>query len=438
MKISLTPSRRQGNGLIIAVILFGIIGISMASYLSLVRTQNLSVTHSLYWNLALPSAESGIEEAMAHLNKNGNTLNNANFNLSQSGWSGSNGMYLLNRTNADSSYFVSITSNSMSPTIVSTGYVRLAGMRFANTWVKRVIQVKTTNSALLVKSLVANLNIDLKGNNVVSDSYDSGNTNYSTNGLYVASRALDHGDLASNSSLTNSISGGNATVYGKVATGPNGSVSIGSSGAVGDRTWVNAGNHGIQGGHRTDDMNVAFPSVDPPFATAAAPPNNVNISGTNYSLVVGSGNSMIASISLSGNQKILVNGANAVLYITGDFSMSGQSTLTITAGASLKVYMGGNASLTGQGIYNLSGSALNCQFYGLPTCTDFKMSGNPDFTGFLYAPNADFTSTGNSIYYGSVVCKSAKFTGNASFHYDEALGRVGPSRGAVPIEWKEL
>jgi len=118
--------------------------------------------------------------------------------------------------------------------------------------------------------------------------------------------------------------------------------------------------------------------------------------------------------------------------------MSGQSTLTVESGASLKVYVGGNVQLTGQGIYNLSGSPLNCQFYGLPSCTIWKMSGNPDFTGFLYAPNADFISTGNSIYYGAIVCRTATFTGNASFHYDEALGRFGPARGVVPVDWNEL
>src|SRR5262245_31483813 len=93
------PSNQRGSGLIIALILTAITGISMASYLSLVRNQNLSVMRSLYWNSALPVAESGVEEAMAHLNANMS-------NVAQEGWTLTGGRYRLSRTNGDSIYAV--------------------------------------------------------------------------------------------------------------------------------------------------------------------------------------------------------------------------------------------------------------------------------------------------------------------------------------------
>ncbi|HEY6169664.1 MAG TPA: hypothetical protein VI454_16615 [Verrucomicrobiae bacterium] len=449
MKLHLAP-RRDGSALIVALIVTAIIGINLVSYLALVRQQNRLNMRSLTWNSAIALAEAGAEEAIAHMNRN------YAGGLTSEGWSFTNGNYTMTRTLGDGYYTVQIQSN-LNPVITSYGYVQIpasilaagpgpvfaaAGVSVSG-YANRGVRVVITNSPLFVKSLVAKYDIDLKGNNMYSDSFDSSTNTYSTGGLYDATKRRDNGDIASNSSLTNSIHGGNATVYGSVATGPGGSVLIGSSGAVGTIAWIGAGNYGIQSGRYKDDMNVSFSSVDAPYSTATAPPGPVNLSGTNwgagtnYTYVVGDGDWLLTSISLAGNQTILVNG-KARLYVTGDFSMSGQSTLVIAPGASLKTYFGGNATLTGQGIYNMAGNALNCQFYGLDTCTQFKLSGQPSFTGVLYAPNAEYTATGNGIYYGAVVCKTAKFSGNSSYHYDEALAVFGPGRGYIPIDWKEL
>src|SRR5687768_16517442 len=68
--------RREGSILIVMVVVLAIAGITLGSYLNLVANQNLSVLRSMAWNSAISVAEAGVEEAMAHLNRNGtNRLN---------------------------------------------------------------------------------------------------------------------------------------------------------------------------------------------------------------------------------------------------------------------------------------------------------------------------------------------------------------------------
>src|SRR5947199_261846 len=72
----------------------------------------------------------------------------------------------------------------------------------------RTIQVMVTNTPLLGGPTSLGL-INMNGNNVTVDSFDSMDTNYSTTGRYDSSKANDHGDLATVSGLTNAFNVGN-------------------------------------------------------------------------------------------------------------------------------------------------------------------------------------------------------------------------------------
>src|SRR5687768_5190465 len=66
-------NRRNCNGstLLVTIVLTVLIGVTLTSYLALVSHQNTSIMRSLAWNSAIAVAEAGVEEAMAHLNRNG-------------------------------------------------------------------------------------------------------------------------------------------------------------------------------------------------------------------------------------------------------------------------------------------------------------------------------------------------------------------------------
>src|SRR5688572_8458543 len=144
--------------------------------------------------------------------------------------------------------------------------------------------------------MVAKGNIDLQGNNIRSDSFDSSSTSHSTNGRYDASKAGDKGDIATNASLLNSFNAGNANIYGRVSTGPGGAVNVGSQGSVGSTAWHAGNNNGIQPGYFSDDMNVQFLDVKAPFNGGGFTPAPGSAAGTNYTYLLGSGNWQMTSL----------------------------------------------------------------------------------------------------------------------------------------------
>jgi hypothetical protein len=160
-----------------------------------------------------------------------------------------------------------------------------------------------------------------------------------------------------------------------------------------------------------------------------------------YDYVLRTGNYQMDSLSMASAESMLVIG-DAVLYVPGNISMTGNSQITIIPGASLKLYAGGDTKLAGNGISNEGGDANKFSYYGLPGNTSLAVSGNASFTGTIYAPNADFSlnGSGNTEYdfVGASVTKSVAMHGHFHFHYDEKLGRSGGKTRYSVASWNEL
>jgi hypothetical protein len=412
----------------------------LAGYLSLTASQANATMRSQSWNMCIPEAEAGIEEALTHLYYNGGS------NLAVNGWVPSGGNYAKQRgdNGADYYYVVQISSNS-NPTITSRGFVRLPNQ---TGYISRCVRVSTVRDGMFAKAMVAKGQINMNGNNVRTDSFDSGDPNFSTNGKYDSAKAKDGGDVASDASVVNTVNVGNANIHGKVATGPGGTVAVGSNGAVGSTAWQNAGNKGIESGWFSDDMNVSFPEVQPPFDGGAFTPGNGKLYGTNYTYLLTGGNYQLSSLSMSGQQAMFVTN-DTVLWVTGNVSVSGQAQIIIATNSSLNLYVGtssgsgASASLGGNGIMNNSiGNATNFFYHGLPSNTSVSFSGNAAFTGVIYAPDAALSlgGGGNNTYdfVGASVTSTVTMNGHFNFHYDEALGRRGPARGYIITGWNEV
>lgn len=401
-----------------------VIGVTLWSYLALVSNQNQSVMRSMAWNSAIAVAEAGIEEAMAHLNENGT-------NRLASGWTLSGTNVVKERFLGADKYKVAV-SISEPPIITSHAHVvNPAKNQFLER--PRVIRAGTRINAVFSKAMVAKGAIDMMGNNVRTDSFDSTDPAYSNNGRYDSSEFKDGGDIATNSDVINV---GNADIFGRASTGPGGAVNVGSNGKVGSKAWhANSNNHGAQPGWVSDDMNIEIPDVElPPGLSSAFPPL---IPG-----VLPSGQFKVSSISMSGNEKLRVTG-NAVLLVTGNVSLSGNARIEIDAGASLQIYVqGSSASLNGNGVANANTSASSFGYWGLNSNTSVSFGGNAAFTGTIYAPYAALSmgGGGNNTYdfVGASVSNSVRMNGHFNFHYDEALGKFGPRRGYTIISWNEV
>ena len=125
------------------------------------------------------------------------------------------------------------------------------------------------------------------------------------------------------------------------------------------------------------------------------------------------------------------NFSPADIHVLGGLNDSG--TLII-------YHVAGSASMAGNTTVD-SLRAENFWYFGLPGVTSVTLSGTSSYVGVIYAPSADLTLNGggnNDGLIGSSITKKITMNGHYDFHYDEALGLLGPSRGYVPISWEEL
>ena len=452
MKIQLNL-RPAGNAMLLALFTAFVVSLTLASYLCLVSNQNQTVFRSMSWNASIPVVEAGVEEAMTHLHYSGSV------NLASDGW-GAIGADGFSHKTGDMgkgfTYDVGIRPPAAGagdvPTIECLGY-SLAPVNYASYYQstfgmilgglvpqlssdkpisKRKVRVAARRQAPVQYPMLAD-HIDLNGNNISTDSFDSTDARYSgVGGKYVAGLSRDNGGVASNSGIVNTINVGNADIRGHSATGPGGSVAIGSNGAIGDKNWVST-HTGIEPGWVTDDLNIEIPPVSTPFAVA----NATAQANAQYDIIVTNGNYIVDNF----HGRVLVTGVANVL-VTSSFKFSGSDGISISPGASLAVYVAcATASLGGNGVQN-TGDAMTFIYYGLPSNTSLSFGGNATFTGVIYAPSADFSlggsGSGDYDFIGASISKTVTMTGHFHFHYDESLARRFPIGEYKIFSWNEI
>jgi hypothetical protein len=354
MKLHTRNSRRElGSALVATLFITTAILIGMGSYLLLVRSQCVSVARSQAWNDSLSVAEGGAEEALAQLNPG--ALETTFFvDRNANGWGPAVGNFYgpMSRTvSSNHSYTVTYTTESW-PTIYSTGYVRVPDL---SATLVRVIRVLTTNVPLFNVAIAGRTNIDMNGNGLSTDSFNSSLTNLSTLGRYDSTKPGTNGDVAV---LYGTLDLGNHTVAGDAYLGP---------------TVTLSGSPSQISGAIANDYNYDYPAVVNPDTSgwftlsvslpALAPDgklydyvftNSVNyiVPNLNGSVYVGT-NAHVRLLAQSGASKnVLVAGGG----------------LTNNAG-SLTVYIAASSfSIGGSGAID-GGKAANLSYYGLTSNT---------------------------------------------------------------------
>ncbi len=432
--MKLSPNYRywgqQGSVLTITLCIGWMLGFFLFSYFYLIVHQNSLVIRSQNWNAALGMAEAGVEEALGQLNP-GAPL--PVVDRTANGWGAPvGGLYgPMTRQLGGGSYGVLYTTDAF-PVIYATGYVKIAAL---SATLLRTVKVTTTNAPLFSAGMVGIYGINLNGNGVASDSFNSANTNLSSNGMYDPLKTSTNGDVASVFGIVNV---GNANIYGSVYLGPTATNSIAHNGLV--------------TGGISNDFNVEFESVVLPPGTAgwvppAAGPTTVD--GVSYQYAFGypgspnsSGNYALSGSSLSGSIYVGTN-TQVTLLVTssasvGNIRVAGQGT---NAGH-VTLYMDG-ASFTLSGSNSVDGgNATNLTYYGTTNNTKVSLSGNASFVGTLYAPQANLKLGGGGSntydFIGAIVANTVTVNGHFQFHFDENLALAGPKRGYVPNSWQEL
>lgn len=271
-------SGKKATALLVTLFIMTILAGSIAGYLYYVKQQAMLGFRSQTWNVALSVSEAGVEEGLEALNSG-----------SYTGWSQSGNFYIMGPrilANGNSYYVTNDMTDPTAPVITARAFVNMAmfsknrppfflaaaGMTTGSAPLTRAVRVTTSRGSLFLAPLVAKHQIDMNGNNVETDSFDSADPSKSTNGRYDPTKYRgDYGDVGSNDGVINAVSVGNANVYGKVHVGPNGTVSVGSQGGVGTHDWQAANGNTPEPGYELNDANFTFPDTTIPNYSGYTP-----------------------------------------------------------------------------------------------------------------------------------------------------------------------
>src|ERR1051325_5697930 len=168
--------QKEGSVLVTTLVITALVGIMLVAYLSMVSSQSRYTMRSLSWNGAMPMAEAGLEEALAHLNYSGPT------NLASDGWVLTNNLYTFTRTLANGYATVTVSTDTL-PVIISQGYVQAP---VQNNYICRTVKAICKKRSPFQGAVTATGIISCSGGTI--DSFDSSDANYSTGGLYDAAK----------------------------------------------------------------------------------------------------------------------------------------------------------------------------------------------------------------------------------------------------------
>lgn len=446
----------RGSALLIAAIFAGILSLTVAGILGYMSNEMLLNHQAHQWNQALHLAEAGIEVGFAELNYQyyqGGSGFQSTRGWSSTGSSGSFTRTIPAFTNAAGEIVgrLDITVSGVGtffPVITAVGTV--TNRMYRAPTVSRAVRTTLSASSRFPVALMSRTRLDMNGNNIYVDSYDSTDPTKSTGGVYDSSKRQPGGNVASNGTFTNTVNLGNADIYGRAYTGVGGSVSLGPNGSIGP-TFVSADrastvSQGLSLGYIQNDFNVDVPQVVlPSGATSWSAAPSAMTTGSGVGSITKSGTLTTGSyrangFSLSSTEQVIING-DVKLYINGNVSLSGSSRIQINPGASLTVYVSGNVSLSGNGVVNSADLPIKNQWYGLPTSTSWSYTGNANWTGTIYAPNASLAFKGGGTSgdaSGSVVANIITLAGQVQFHYDESLRASDTGAGYQMMSWLEL
>lgn len=268
-----------------------------------------------------------------------------------------------------------------------------------------------------VRPILTDQKFSMSGGEV--DSFDSDDPAKSTGGLYDVAKRQSNGEVGIND--TAGISDfGNAFIYGNVGyTGADPTNMTNVQGAV------------------SSSFNVPVnPIIAPTWTTFNATPALITSTMTLTGGTKGSpARYKVSSVNL-GTGKVLTvvpHAAGAESYVevwvTGNFTTSGNGYIDQQPGVHVTYHIAGDVTVTRSSFQNQTNLAAKNVLKVISPAAgvnqQVNISGSGAMIGVVDAPGAAVTASGNGSVSGAIIGKSMDITGGGTFHYDEALSKVG-------------
>jgi hypothetical protein len=438
-----SPARRAaGTVLIVAMLVLAFIALILGSYLNLNLTTARLASRSYCADAAFNLAEAGAEEALWSFNQTAAGSTTAWAEWEQRGgaaWHDFTGFNLSANATGSVKVYVDNTSigGGLQPRIVALGSADPAD----GAPTTKMLEITLRRRSLFAGGLVAKRSVAFQGSNASVDSWNSDpDQNPATPAVpYSTAVRRDGGGVASTSVLADAAQLNQANIWGYVATG-------GAAPQVGV-------NGTIRGASTPAGVQIDPSRVSTDFA-ANLPPVAAPAGGTDIAAITGSttlGTAGLATswrcpaIALAGRDTLTIQG-NVTLVVTAApgtraVSITGQAAIDVPAGASLALYLEGDLLIAGNGLFNGNAAPASCIIWGTgngASAQRLAIAGHGALKVAIYAPDGAVTINGNGDVMGSVVADTITLTGNAAFHYDEALATYGTAAPYGVARWREL
>jgi hypothetical protein len=450
----------RGSVLIVALLLAAIIAISLTSYIRLAINSVRLADRSYYLNSAVNLAEMGVEEALYAYNQLEHVATPAD---AWTGWTIQTNESATRTLPAFTlgpgvSGVVKIYSSVYNPDYTKPDpvVVSKATVTFPDgSDHSKYVEVRFRKRSLWTHALVVRETITSVGNNLYVDSWNSRPDPAQPAVAYSDARKTPRGSLATTSNVNGAINISGGEVYGTISMGGAAEPDYHKNNAILSNTFTVNPALKFNRDLVLNDFMATFPNVSPPNVT---PPNVIdsafselprtgdvqNAADGFYYYTVATGH----TIEIGGNSNVNINEKVVLIanahYGVDAIEVKGTATLTIEDNAALRLYTNGHVKLGGGGMANKSEQPYACIIYGTGTTPGgqtFDLRGNSGLQTAVYAPNANLNMNGgggSGEICGAMVANRAAMSGNARFHYDEALATMVEGNPYGIAHWREL
>lgn len=413
----------RGAVLIVALLVAALIALALGSYVNLNLSSARLAKRTFHRAAAFGLAEAGAEEALWSFNQANVLAPSAWADWTRSGpaaWRKFNGFDFGNNSTGHVKVYV---DNTTPGTGVRPMIVALASVESPDSApVEQMLEIMLQRRSPFSSGLLAKRSIAFSGARASADSWnsdpDSDPTTAPVNyGMLVRN---DKVHVASGSVLNTAVLVNQATVWGYVSTGGS-QPEVGPTGSI--RGEDSPDNVRIDPNRVATDFVAEFPHV-------VAPADGTYIATVGATL----GTAGVATkwrcpgLVLKGNDTLTILGDVTLTLTAGagvdTLSVTGNAAILIPAGSSLTLYSEGNLKIAGNGVGNANVQPISLRIFGTNTQAggqEIDIVGQGALKAAIYAPNADVSLNGNGDIMGAVVAATIRLTGEADFHYDEAL-----------------
>lgn len=414
----------RGSVLVVALLVAALLALALGSYLSLNLGTARLAQRTFDRGAAFHLAEAGLEEGLWSYNRllAGDKTPWADWAVSaDAAWRRFDGFSLAAATTGSVKVYASpaTPTEDAQPVLVALASVQSAG----GAPVTQMIETTLRRRSFFASGLVAREKLVFRGANTSFNSWDSDpDRDPATPAVpYASTLATDTGSVGTGALDNTNAALNQARIHGYFH-------SSGLEPEVGSNGFI--GPFGVAEGvidpeRLSKNFHADFPSV-------VAPDDGVFLSSFGETLGT-------AGVATSWRADSLVLKSKETLTILGDvtlvltsplnaISISGQASIIVPQGSSLVIYAAGDISVSGLGLANANAAPAALQLWSTEPggrLQTIAIVGNGALSCVLYAPEAAVTVNGNGAIAGSIVARELTFTGNASFHYDLALSRLG-------------